>query len=60
MKVKEMSDEKLISELQYWFRVGRNEDGLKGEERKFFRAVCNELAERGVLSRRKKDSNGKK
>lgn len=49
--VKEMSNDQLSNELMYWFRVGRNEGGLKDDERKFFRAVCNEMADRRILDR---------
>ena len=51
-KVKEMSDDALCDELMYWFRVGRKEGMLKGDERKHFQKVCNELRSRGLLKGR--------
>lgn len=52
--VKSMTTDELALDLQYWFRVGRNEGGLQGGERQYFREVCNELARRRVLDRSEK------
>ena len=48
-KAKDQPDGQLMAEMVYWFRVGRTEGGLKGPERKYFRDVCKEIAERGLL-----------
>lgn len=50
-----MSNHELSTELMKWFRIGRNENGLHGDERKYFRAVCNEFAERGLMDRSNRD-----
>jgi hypothetical protein len=50
MEIKDMSDEQLLNDLMYWFRIGRNEDGLKDKERKYFRSVCDEISRRDILN----------
>ena len=49
MEARELSDDQLLQELMDWFRIGRNEGGLKGAERKFFQNVCDEIVRRGLL-----------
>lgn len=50
--VEEMSNDVLLNEMMIWFRIGRNEDGLKGEERAYFKKVCDEILKRNLLPRR--------
>ena len=44
-----MKDDQLLDQLLYWLRVGRNEDGLKGDEKKFFKSLCDEIRRRELL-----------
>lgn len=50
MEVKKMSDEQLLNDLMYWFRIGRNESGLKDKERDYFKSVCDEISRRDILN----------
>jgi hypothetical protein len=43
------SDEELLNELVYWFRVGRTENGLKGDERSYFKELTSEVEKRKLL-----------
>jgi len=43
------SDEELLNEIMYWVRVGRNENGLNGDERIYFKRISAEVAKRGLL-----------
>ena len=44
-----MTDAQMLDQLMFWLRVGRNEDGLKGGEKKFFKSLCDEIRGRGLL-----------
>lgn len=46
------TDEELLTEVMYWIRVGRNEDGLIGEEKSYFKNLSNEVNKRRLLSHR--------
>jgi hypothetical protein len=56
--VEEMSNDVLLNEMIIWIRIGRNEEGLKGEEKKYFRAVCDEVKKRGLLNPQKEVAYG--
>ena len=56
--VGEMSDDGLLDALVIWIRIGRNEEGLKGKERDYFRSVCDEVKKRGLLNPQKEVSHG--
>ena len=43
------SDEELLNDLVYWVRVGRNENGLNGDERTYFKRLSKEIAKRKLL-----------
>ena len=47
-----MGDDELAEEFVFWFRVGRNENGLKGQEKQFIRALAAELEKRKLLNLR--------
>lgn len=49
-KPETMDDEKLLNDLIYWIRVGRNEGGLHGEEHTHLRSLCREVRIRKLLS----------
>jgi hypothetical protein len=49
IQVKEMTDDQLCLELMDWCRIGRNEGGLHGEERKHFQNICKEISDRHLL-----------
>jgi len=51
-KVKDMKDDELCEDLMEWFRIGRNEGMLKGEERRYFQEICKEIKSRGLLKRK--------
>ena len=50
--VKELSDDMLLSEMMDWFRISRNEGGLKEPERKYFQDLCKEIETRGLLDKK--------
>jgi hypothetical protein len=52
IEVPKMTDEKLLAELIYWFRVGRAEEGLHGEEHKYFQEICKEAKKRNLIQPR--------
>jgi hypothetical protein len=49
-EIKEMTNEELCDDLIYWVRVSRNEDGLKGDERKRFKKLVGEIKKRKLLN----------
>jgi len=50
-KVKAMDDDTLLLQMMEWFRVGRSEGKLYGNERKYFKAICKEIGKRKLLKR---------
>jgi hypothetical protein len=49
--ISEMSDDKLLDALMFWIRVGRNENGLQGNEKIRFKSICDEVKKRNLLPR---------
>jgi hypothetical protein len=47
--VTKQSNDALLQEVMDWIRIGRNEGGLSGDERKHFQKVCKEVGKRKLL-----------
>lgn len=47
-----LQNDDLLGEMMDWFRIGRNGDGLKGKERKYFQDLCKEIKRRNLLDYR--------
>jgi len=47
--ISKTSDDDLLNDFMYWFRVGRNENGLHGDERIYFKSLSAEVTKRGLL-----------
>jgi len=48
--ISKLSDDDLLNDFMYWIRVGRNENGLHGDERKHFKSLSAEVTKRRLLS----------
>ena len=48
--IKTMTDDNILNELMDWTRIYRNEGSLNKEERFYFKSICNEVANRKLLS----------
>jgi hypothetical protein len=50
MAIQDLTDDRLLEDMMYWFRVYRLEGGLQGTERENFQAICKEIYQRKLLS----------
>lgn len=44
------SDDFLLGEFMYWIRVGRNENGLQGDEKTYLKNLSEEIKKRKLLN----------
>ena len=48
-EVPTMSDDLLLGDLMDWVRISRNEGGLRGEDRLYFKALIKEINKRKLF-----------